>query len=210
MGSKMTRLTKNIKLLILNGDAADTNQIRKEIEGIDMKIDIEVAKTQKDFIKKIIRFEPSIVIASQDIESYSGFEAYQDLRNALPFAFFVLVISPDNQDEWQSYSLTGIDAFIQQGNYSLLKLLVMQGFNKKHLEETNYQSNKMVLQSRDRLRSVFNNDLNAIFILNYKNVIMDLNPAAIQFLNAKNTDELLGTDISKFVGKQDLKKIKSA
>jgi len=206
----MTRLTKNIKLLILNDDASDTNQIRNEIDGVDLKIDIQLAKTQKDFIKKIIRFEPSIVIASQEIKDYPAFEVYQDLRNALPFAFFILVVSPEKRGEWQNYSLTGIDAFIPRGNYSLLKLVVAQGFNKKHLEETIHQSTKMMMQSRDRLRSVFNNDLNAIFILNYKNEIMDLNPAAIEFLNARKTDELLGVDISKFVDKQDLKKIRTA
>lgn len=206
----MTFESDKIRILILHENAEETTAIIQEITRYHPGSDVHIAKAHQEFVRKILKVEPDIVIAAQHLDQYSGIEAYQDLRRALPFAFFVLVAGSYSEDEFRSYSLTGIDAFLQAGNYAQLGILIAQGYNKKHLEKTLFHSNRLMLERKHRLRSVFNHDQNAVFIVNYKNEILDMNPAAIELLHAKGMDTMAGMDITRFISKPDLKKMKSA
>lgn len=200
---------KKIHILIFNKNSSETEQICAEVEKIDLSIEIHTAKNPKEYIKKVLKFEPSVVIISQLPGDYSPFEAYQDLRRALPLAFFILIVSEYNDAEMRNYSLSGIDAFLPKGDYSLLKLIILQGFNRKDLEKTQLQSNQAMIERQQRLRSFFNNAMNSIFIVNFKNEILDMNPAAIALIGSKKVDEIIGSTISKYFSKPDQKKIRS-
>jgi PAS domain S-box-containing protein len=199
-----------IRILILNNNEKEIEEITSEIVRQNMDIEIQTASSENEFVKKIFKHEPDVVIAPQRLHQYTGIEAYHDLRRALPFAFFILIGSAYNEEEFRNYSLTGIDAFLPQGNYSMLGLVIINGYNRKHLERTSHQSNRLMLERKHRLRSVFNHDQNAVFIVNFKSEILDLNPSGIEFLNAKGLDSLLGSDINKNIARQDLKRVRAA
>jgi PAS domain S-box-containing protein len=201
---------KNIQLLVFSGSPGDTVEICQHVERLSLSFDLQVAKNHKDYVKKILKYKPSVVIVNHPPGNYTAEEAYEDFRKVLPLAFFILVVENYSKAEMRNYSLTGIDSFVSRGDYSLLELIIMHGFNKKHLEKTMRQSQQLMLENLNRLRSVFNNDQNAIFIINFKNEIVDLNPSAVVFLGKKNFDEVVGTSIYAFISKQDLKKIRTA
>ena len=68
----------------------------------------------------------------------------------------------------------------------------------------------MLGESNQRLRSIFNNDQNAVLIIGFKNEVIDFNPAAQELLGIKNSETIAGSDIIKYIDKAEIKKFRTA
>ncbi|MEO8088659.1 MAG: PAS domain S-box protein [Bacteroidota bacterium] len=200
---------ENIRILIFNENETETTQICAALAKSDFTFDIEISRKQQDFVK-LIRQEPDIIIAKPPNNKYTALDIYDDSRKAAPFVYFILVSSSFSEEETKGFMLTGIDYFLTPGNYDTLQFLVIQGFNKKHLERSFHDAKRALQEGNQRLRSVFNNDQNAVVFIGFKNEIIDFNPAALEVLEIKNLESLLGNNITRYIDDADLKKFRTA
>lgn len=106
--------------------------------------------------------------------------------------------------------LSGIDYFLTIGNYDILPFIVINGFNKRHLKKSFHESKRMLSETNQQLRSIFNNDQNAVLIIGFKNEVIDFNPAAKELLGIKNSENFKGTDLIKYIDKAEIKKFRTA
>jgi PAS domain S-box-containing protein len=198
-----------IKVLLFPSDTDEANLLRKVLHESELDLDLQFATKETDFIKRLLKFEPHIIIASNKIPKYNGLEIYKDVRVALPHAFFILTSAETIGSESPGYVLSGIDCFLASGDYKLLPLIILQGYNKKYLDQINARTHNLLLERKARLRAAFNSNQNAIFILGIKGEIVDINPAAQDLLEV-NRDKLLGTFLIRYIQKTEAKKYKTA
>lgn len=206
----MKNSNRDIRILIINENKSDVTLIQAALAKSDLSFDIEIAGKQNEFIKKLIKFEPDVIIAKASEHKYSSLDIYDDARKAVPFSFFILETSKIGKEETNGLMLSGIDYFLQDGNYDILPFIVINGFNKKHLKESFHESKRILNESNQRLRSIFNNDQNAVLIIGFKNEIIDFNPAALKEFGINNSGAFNGQDFTKYVDKSDIKKFRMA
>ena len=200
----------NIRILILNDNETEVGHLYAALVTSELSFDIEHTKKQSEFIKKLIKQEPDVIIARPLLNKYAALDIYDDVRKALPFAYFILEGSHYSKEEMTGFMLSGIDYFLPAGVYDILRFIVIQGFNKKHLEKSIYESRHLLNETNQQLRSIFYNDQNAVLIIGFKNEVIDFNPAAQELLGIKNSENFKGTDVVKYIDKAEIKKFRTA
>ncbi|CAN5499908.1 hypothetical protein BH11BAC1_BH11BAC1_12120 [soil metagenome] len=200
---------ENIRILIFNENETETTEICAALAKSDILFDIEITRKQQDFVKKLLRQEPDIIIAKPQ-QKYPALDIYDDARKAAPFVYFILDSATFSQEEMKGFMLRGIDYFLTACNYDILHFLVLQGFNKKHLERSVHESKRSLQEINERLRSVFNNDQSGVIFIGFKNEIIDFNAAALDVLDLKSSKALLGTNITRYIDNSDIKKFRAA
>lgn len=68
----MKKPTRDIRILILNDNASEVKHIQSALATSDLSFDIEITGKQNEFIKKLIKFEPDVIIGKTIENKYTS------------------------------------------------------------------------------------------------------------------------------------------
>lgn len=100
------------KILILNDSEDVTNEIISVLRNSGCNDLIDVCDNGEDFVKKLQKFKPTIVIAEHTIKGYSSFTALNDSRNAFSEMIFILVVDDIPEEFAIELLKEGIDDYV--------------------------------------------------------------------------------------------------
>lgn len=87
-----------LRILILDDSQSDIKLIKREIENYFSEVLIETASNRKDFIIKLSKFKPEVVISDYNIPGFDGLTALHITHEMYPDLPFIIVTGSANEE----------------------------------------------------------------------------------------------------------------
>ena len=120
-----------LRILFLKDNKPGIRLIESILQNALPEFESKTAKTEKEFLKFIIRFQPDVILSAWQLEKYSGAEAFQLLRQEGYQIPFIIVADELSEKKVAELIESGIDDCILKSDLtrlpqSILKALAPQ------------------------------------------------------------------------------------
>ena len=172
-------LAKNkIKILHLEDQASDVEQIGRVLSKAGIECDIRPVKTRTAYVKALADFSPEIIISDHNLPAFDSLEALQLLRSSKLTIPFILVTGTVSEEFAVEAMRGGADDYLLKDRLHRLPNAVVTALKKYQSGKEQVEANLRIQESEAKYRSFFENSMDGILITIADGEILAANPAA--------------------------------
>lgn len=147
-------MSAEIKLLLLEDDAADAALLQTLLQRAGMKFNAVVASDEKEFHAALDNNGFDAVLADNALPQYSSMEALKLLRVSNPHVAFILVTGTVSEEFAVNIIQQGADDYILKTNLTRLPAAIRSAIEKKRSQQEKEQSQQELKELNKELRKV--------------------------------------------------------
>lgn len=196
------------KILFLKDDTLMIRRVEKILQETLHEFELKVAKTEKEFFKFIIRFDPDVILSGYQLEKYSANEAYELLQTEHFNIPFIIVTDKLDKESVNELIRKGIEDCVFTSNLSQLSVSVLKALEKKKINIQKDHVEHQLKHEQGRLATIFINTPEAIINIGFKGEILEINPTGLQMLQVDVLKKLTNKNIFDFIHPEDKKLFK--
>lgn len=120
----------NLRVLLVEDNAADVTLIKREISKADPEAEVTVCKNLNEFRMEVASKTPDIILSDYKLPTCSGLEILEEAQEIAPSITFLFVTGAINDEELAADTiLSGASGFILKKNISNLHKRLEPYFN---------------------------------------------------------------------------------
>ncbi|MGE4568626.1 MAG: PAS domain S-box protein, partial [Bacteroidales bacterium] len=186
---------KRYRILLVEDDASDAEFNRIETEKVLPDCEFRVVATESEFLEALTAFSPDLILSDYSMPGFSGMSALKHTLREAPLTPFIVVTGSVDEDTAVDCILAGATNYVVKQQLKRLGSAILHALDEKEKNEERIRSEKALKESEERFRSLFHNNLLVMVLINPEDgLLLDVNPAAEQFLGM-NREELLSSSI---------------
>ena len=144
-----------LRVLFLEENKTTIDQVENVLNDSFHKFSAKTARTEKEFLKYVIRFNPDVIIAGYRLEKYSAGEAF-DLLKAENYRIPFFLIA-DNLSEEVSRALikSGVEDCLIISNLTTLPISILKILEKNKINLEKDEVENQLKYKEERLQTIF-------------------------------------------------------
>jgi serine phosphatase RsbU (regulator of sigma subunit) len=123
----------NLKILLLEDNLADVMLLQKVLQKGDLAITLKVVDTEEEFVEKLEKFKPDVVLSDHSLPSFNSMEALRHVRKRGLDIPFILVTGTVSEEFAVECIMAGADDYILKSNMARLPSAIRNAFSRKEL-----------------------------------------------------------------------------
>lgn len=156
-------MDSNIRVLILDDSRTDIKLISREIENYFTEVEIEAVTNRKDFIIKLSKFKPDVVISDYDLPNFDGLTALHithEMYRDLPF----IIVTGSASEEFGILCIKrGAYDYILKSQLQKIPVAIEEALKRYDLIKENKRVYDELRESEKRFRLLAENAQDIIF-----------------------------------------------
>ena len=156
-------MDSNIRVLILDDSRTDIKLISREIENYFTEVEIEAVTNRKDFIIKLSKFKPDVVISDYDLPNFDGLTALHithEMYRDLPF----IIVTGSASEEFGILCIKrGAYDYILKSQLQKIPVAIEEALKRYELIKENKRVYDELRESEKRFRLLAENAQDIIF-----------------------------------------------
>ncbi len=199
-----------VKVLLLDDKATNCLLIENILKESLDEVIIKTARSEKEFQKQVIRFNPDVILSNYTLQEYSVSKALDWLEEENKNKPLILVSDQVSEVLAKELISRGVEDFIPKSQLGQLPIAVLKAFDKGKIKNAKTQAESKLKISEERLETFFKYAPEAIINLGFDGKILEINPAGIKKLSIKSFEKLRNKYIWDHIVKADIKILRKA
>ena len=167
-----------MNILILENNLADAELMRHELRKAGIEFKVKVARNKEEFLEALDQFDPGLILSDYSLPGFNVMGALGLARERFP-EIPVIVVSGDIGEETAIETLkAGATDYVLKQRLARLGPVVHRALEEAALSAEKKRVEAALRESDQRLHSLFENSLDAIFMTAPDGQVFDVNPAA--------------------------------
>lgn len=150
------------KILFLEDSSTDVDLMQNELISSNFTFRSQVHCLKKDFLTKVNRFKPDIILADYALPSFNGMEAYRMLKKDHADIPFILVTGVLSEQVALQCLDEGVDDFILKSSYKRLPMSISNAIKKKEVKMEGIRMASELQKSHAELQVLINSRQEAV------------------------------------------------
>lgn len=199
------------KVLILEDNEIDASLMERNLQRSAYDFQVEWMDNGEDFEKKVLSFEPDVIVSDYRLKGYSGLDAIRYKQVHCEDIPIIIVSGTIGEEKAVELIKKGATDFIIKNNISTrLDQAVIRAIKEAVEKENRRRAEFRLKRSEERFRMLFEHSLDGIIIGNPESggEVITANSAACRMLGYK-PKEIEGKPLDEFI-KVDSKKVRKA
>ena len=197
-----------IRILFLDENLPAIRLVESVLRKTLPEFELKIAKTEKEFMKFVIRFQPDIILSAWKLEKYSSAEAFQLIQEQGYKIPFIIITDTLSEKVVNELKATGIDDCIFRSDLTQLPQRIQKALDKKNIHALKEIAEHELKYERGRLQTIFKNTPEAIINVGFKGEILEINPTGLNLLQVDVLKKLERKDIFDFIHPDDIRRYK--
>ena len=195
-----------IRVLVLEDVAVDAELMERELRKNQLSIVSRCVQTRDKFLSALDEFRPDIILSDYAMPQFTALEALR-LLHATPYDTpFILVTGSQSEEVAVQCMKEGADDYILKTSLKRLPTAVLNAIQKKEAERERQRAMFAVKQSEEHFRSLIENALDIIAVLNLDGTFRYASPS-VRVLGYR-PEELIGKSLLSFVVLDDVQEVR--
>ena len=152
-----------LKILILDDSLTDIKLIKYEIENYFSDIEIEAVTNRKDFIIKLGKFKPNVVLSDYDLPGFDGLTALHITHEMYPDLPFIIITGSANEEFGILCLKRGAYDYILKDHLQKIPVAIEEALNRYELIKENKRVYDELRESEKKFRLLAENAQDIIF-----------------------------------------------
>ncbi|MBA4147447.1 MAG: response regulator [Verrucomicrobia bacterium] len=192
---------KNVRILLLEDMEPDAELMQRELRKAQLPFCARRVETREDFLRALQEFQPDIILSDFSMPQFTALEALR-LLHASPYDVpFILVTGSQSEEVAVECMKEGVDDYILKTSLIRLPSAVGNALRKKEAERQKERASDALRQSEEHFRSLIENALDIIAVLNVDGTIRYASPS-VKVLGYR-PEELISKSLIGFVSPDD-------
>ena len=192
---------RNLRVLILEDIASDAEFVQRELKRAGIKFIVLCADNRDGYLEALQQFNPDIILSDFSMPSFDAFDALELLQQSGKDTPFILVTGSQSEETAVSCMKAGADDYILKSTLKRLPSAVLNAVQKRESERERRRALSALRQSEEHFRSLIENALDIIIILNPDATFRYASPSMRCLGYAP--DSLKGKSFFEFVPRED-------
>jgi two-component system, cell cycle sensor histidine kinase and response regulator CckA len=188
--------------LLLEHSRNDVELILVQLSESGFRVDHTVAETKEEFRAALAEGNYDVVLADYRLPSWSGLDAFRELRTLGKEIPFLLVTGTLGEEAAVECIKQGVSDYILKEHLSRLPVALTRALTEKALRDENAQAQEALRVSQARNRDLVENSVYGIFRVSADGSFLDANPGLRRMLGCADANELkafhLASDLFRF------------
>src|SRR5262249_4918178 len=153
--SVLTMKGKNesLRILFLEENEAGIRLVDTILKHAIPEVELKTAKTEKEFLKFIIRFQPAVIISGYHLQKYSATEAFKMLRQEEYLIPFIIITDKLSEDVSNELIRNGVEDCMSWSNLTRLPQVIARAVDKKNMHTQKETAEYQLKRERGRLQT---------------------------------------------------------
>ncbi len=152
-----------LKILLLDDSESDIKLIKREIENYFNNVEIKSVTNRKDFIIKLSKFKPDIVLSDYNIPGFDGLTALSITHEMYPDLPFIIVTGSANEEFGILCMKRGAYDYILKNHLQKIPVAIEEALVRFKLIKENKQVYDALRESEKRFRLLAENAQDIIY-----------------------------------------------
>src|ERR1051325_518916 len=150
--------------------------------------------TERDFLKELQSFHPSIILSDHGLPAFDGFAALAIAQNKLPDVPFIFVTGSLGEEMAIKALKTGATDFVLKHHLATLPPALHRALRQADLRVKRKQAEEALQTSAERYRSLVELSPDALFVQSDERIVF-INSAGVKLLGATKAEKLIGKPV---------------
>jgi two-component system cell cycle sensor histidine kinase/response regulator CckA len=199
--------SRTLKVLLLEDVVSDAELVQRELRKANLSIDTRCVETKDDYLRTLREFSPDIIISDYNMPQFNAMEALKLLRDSGEETPFVLVTGTQSEEVAVQCMKDGADDYLLKTSLKRLPSAVCNAIEKREARRQRQHAIRALQKSEEHFRSLIENALDIIFILNPDGTFRYASPS-VKVLGY-TSEELVGRNLLHFVSHDDAQEVSS-
>ncbi len=187
-----------IRILQLEDDAFDAELVTSLLEKDGIEFDAVLVDTREDFVAAIEGEAFDLILADYSLPAFDGLAALDIVNKRLPDVPFILVSGTLGEEVAIESLKAGATDYVLKHNLSRLAPSVRRSLREAEVLAEGRKTVAELRMSEERYRSLFDDAMDMIHIVDSEGRIIDANPAELERLGYTR-DELMGRPLLEII-----------
>ena len=196
---------RSLRVLILEDVATDAEFIQRELKRAQIQFTSQWADNRDGYLRGLQEFNPDIILSDFSMPGFDAFDALDLLKQSGRDTPFILVTGSQSEEVAVRCMKAGADDYILKSTLKRLPSAVLNAVKKKDIERERERATRALRQSEEHFRSLIENALDIIIILNPDATFRYASPS-IRSLGYR-PEQLKGKSFFDFVISADVPKV---
>lgn len=196
---------RNLRVLILEDIATDAEFVQRELKRSAIQFTARVADNRSGYLQALQEFNPDIILSDFSMPGFDAFDALDLLKQSGKDTPFILVTGSQSEEVAVRCMKAGADDYILKSTLKRLPSAVLNAVKNKDVERERKRALFALRQSEEHFRSLIENALDIIIILNPDGTFRYASPSMRSMGYAP--DHLNGKSFFDFVMREDVPKV---
>lgn len=187
-------MSNKIRLLIVEDDEDDYFLLTSSLKATSFEKEITWANTYSKAVETINKNQADLIIVDYRLGAHTGIELISYINEKFPYTPTILLTGLRASVIDQEALKSGVYDYLVKDQYTSESLdrSIRYAIEKSKVL-------KSLKESENKFKSLFENAVEYVFIIDSDFVIRDANKAALKLFEASSKDELIGKVISEFM-----------
>ncbi len=176
-------MMKTYNILHLEDSETDADLVKRIITNAGVKCNFYLADNKEEFIKGLEEFKPDMILSDHTLSSFNSKMAFVIAKEKYPDIPFLLVTGTVSDEFAVEMIKNGMDDYLPKTNLQRLPGAITNAFAKRANEEKIKAIRRELQQSEANLRSIFDNSVMGMLLLDRDGNIVELNNQINYFTN---------------------------
>lgn len=140
------------KILFLEDDQEDVEQMQYELKAEDFKNISKRVSSKKDFLDALTKFKPDIILADYTLPTFNGMHAFRLFKEQKKTIPFIIVTGSLNEQLALECLSEGVDDFILKSSYKRLPSVIIRNLEIKEAEKEKEKISAELERINDELK----------------------------------------------------------
>ena len=169
----MKEKNRLLRILFLEENEPGIRLVETILRDALPEFELKTARTEKEFFKFVIRFQPDIILSAYHLEKYSATEAFQLLQQEHYQIPFIIVSDKLSEEVANELIRKGMEDCVFRSNLTRLPQVVLKAVEKKNIYSMKETAEIHLKHERGRLETIFKNTPEAIINIGFKGEILE-------------------------------------
>jgi PAS domain S-box-containing protein len=201
------KINGTIRVLFVEDIETDRMLAEKEMRKRGIQFESTRVDGDKEMRNVLLEVLPDIIISDYSMPSFDGMAALKIAHEMAPKTPFIILTGSINEEVAVECIKAGADDYILKENMSRLVPAVVGAIEKRKNIIAKEKAEASLLESEERYKTFFNNDITGDNMVDVNGTIIDCNPAFARMLGYNNPDELKGKNIELFYANPDERQV---
>jgi PAS domain S-box-containing protein len=196
-----------VKVLFLEDNKTSIQLVESILNEMMPAYEMKIAKTEKEFLKFIIRFNPDVILSSYHLDKYSAGEAFELLRTENHPIPFIVITNKLSEEIANELVKKGVEDCVFKSNLAQLPFSIMKAVEKNKINHEKIDAEQKLKKEQNRFQTIFSNAPSSMINVAFNGEILEINPAGLQLLHA-DEKKIRKKSIFEFIHPNDLRRFK--
>ena len=146
--------SKKLKILLLEDMPEDAHLVIRMLQKSGMDFSHERVDNEKDYIERIKKFSPDVVLSDHSLPQFNSMEAFNICKSLDPFIPFILVTGAVSEEFAVTCIKRGVDDYILKSNLTRLPIAINHAIDQKKLARSKKNSENALKRQNKTLTKI--------------------------------------------------------